>query len=75
MNCPEYEFKGMPDCEINTNRVSGVIFVMKDGSIMGNANMKRWSEATRWQRFLGFFSRRYKNRFIDIDPIKIKTND
>lgn len=30
---------------------------------------------TRLQKLLGFFSKKYKNRFIDIEPFKAKLSD
>lgn len=48
----------------------GVNFIMEDGSTISHANMERWDKGKWYQKLLGFFSRRYKNKFIDVEPFK-----
>ena len=50
----------------------GVHFVMEDSSILSHAFMDRWNKRKWYQKILGFFSRKYKNRYIDIEPFKAK---
>lgn len=42
-----------------------IMFMLEDNNIMGQPVYDRWEKALWYQRFLGFFFKRYKMRFID----------
>ncbi|MCK5605292.1 hypothetical protein KAR91_25595 [Candidatus Pacearchaeota archaeon] len=53
----------------------GVCYELEDGSIMGHANTDAWDNAKWYQKLLGYFWRKYKNRFIKPEPFKAEFTD
>lgn len=53
----------------------GIRFVLEDGSIMSHANTEDWDNVKWYQKLLGYFWRKYKNRFIKPEPFKAELTD
>lgn len=51
----------------------GVYFITEKGRVIGIADDSRLKAAKWWQRLFAWVSKDYKSKFIDFNPIPIKS--
>ena len=51
----------------------GVFIMDEKGNIIGDQDDKKWKAAKWYQKFIAFFSKKYKQRFFNIKPMKFIT--
>jgi len=52
----------------------GILFVDKDGHLLGHANTTRLDGLVWYKRLWAKLNRGYKNRYIDLDPFNASRN-